>query len=158
MMMLFALLMALQGLLIGIDSVLWHRAAMPDYAAYGIYYAQIRMRAYEIELVVSIVMISAGVLFLLADLVKKGGLRKSDVPDADMPRGRYNISASIVEGVCKAGSIKRETQKAFPFDFTYPPWLSGRQEPYPAFPDIFCLWHALPLPLFPALSPQNRHY
>ena len=84
-MVIFGLIVILQGIIIGLDAVTWHKASMPDYAAYGVYYAQIRRETYGIELFVSAVIILFGVLFLFAGIQKKGGFHPIKCLDCGYP-------------------------------------------------------------------------
>lgn len=77
------LLAALQGVILGIDTLVWRQASMPDYLAYGMQFAQTRHEAFIAELAVSAVLILAGALAVAADR-----LTRRKCPDCGRPARR----------------------------------------------------------------------
>lgn len=79
-MIILGLVIIFWGILMCADTLAWHSMAASDYIGYSIYEAQIRMQAYGIELAAIAVFVLAGVVFLVAGLVKRGGIRRRRCP------------------------------------------------------------------------------
>lgn len=79
-MIILGLMVIFQGILLCLDTLLWLRAAGPDYIGYSIYEAEIRMQTYQIEIGVSILITLIGAVFLILGIVKRGGFRGMKCP------------------------------------------------------------------------------